>query len=81
MQRWCNGDISNFTYLLHLNDLSGRSFNDLSQYYIFPWVLVDYSSQKFNKQFVNNEQSYRDLYKPIGALNPSRFEIITNRFK
>jgi hypothetical protein len=73
MDRWINGDISNFTYLMHLNDLSGRSFNDLSQYYIFPWILIDYRSTKFNKQFVSNDQCYRNLYVPVGALNPSRF--------
>ena len=36
---------------MHLNDLSGRTFNDMSQYYIFPWVLTNYHSQKFNRKF------------------------------
>lgn len=43
-ERWINGDISNYTYLMHLNDLAGRTFNDMSQYYIFPWILTNYES-------------------------------------
>ena len=41
---WINGEISNFDYLMYLNAIANRSFNDLSQYPIFPWVISDYSS-------------------------------------
>ena len=34
---WANSRVSNFDYLLALNCLSGRSFNDLCQYPVFPW--------------------------------------------
>ena len=30
---------------MHLNTLAGRSYNDLMQYPIFPWVLADYESE------------------------------------
>ena len=40
-----NGEITNFQYLMHLNTLAGRSYNDLMQYPIFPWVLKDYESE------------------------------------
>ena len=39
-----NGEMSNFQYLMQLNTLAGRSYNDLMQYPIFPWVLADYES-------------------------------------
>lgn len=39
------GEISNFQYLMHLNTLAGRSYNDLMQYPVFPWVLADYDSE------------------------------------
>ena len=29
--KWLNGQISNFEYLMSLNTLAGRSFNDLTQ--------------------------------------------------
>jgi hypothetical protein len=53
-----------------LNTIAGRSFNDLSQYPIFPWILSDYKSPKLD---LNSSSSYRDLSKPIGVLNP-KFE-------
>ncbi len=45
---FCNlqkGEISNFQYLMALNTLAGRSYNDLMQYPIFPWILADYESE------------------------------------
>lgn len=30
-ERWVRAEISNFQYLMHLNTLSGRSYNDLTQ--------------------------------------------------
>ena len=42
--RWRQWRISNFSYLMHLNYLGGRSQNDLSQYPVFPWIL----SMQFN---------------------------------
>lgn len=35
-QRWINREISNFEYLMYLNTIAGRSYNDLSQYPVFP---------------------------------------------
>ena len=39
------GEISNFEYLMCLNTLAGRSYNDLMQYPVFPWVVADYESE------------------------------------
>lgn len=30
---------------MHLNTLAGRSYNDLMQYPVFPWILADYDSE------------------------------------
>lgn len=42
---WQRGEISNFQYLMHLNTLAGRSYNDLMQYPVFPWILADFDSE------------------------------------
>ena len=39
------GDISNFEYLMCLNTLAGRSYNDLMQYPVFPWIVQDYDTE------------------------------------
>ncbi len=44
-QLWINGQISNYNYLMFLNIMANRSFNDLSQYPIFPWIISDYSTK------------------------------------
>lgn len=65
--KWADGSISNFDYLMLLNKYSGRTHNDVNQYYVFPWVLKDYQSEKID---LNDPNVYRDLSKPMGALNP-----------
>ncbi|GAB9469346.1 hypothetical protein Gpo141_00006626 [Globisporangium polare] len=65
-ERWIGGEISNFEYLMHLNTLAGRSYNDLTQYPVFPWVLSDYTSEVID---LNDPSVFRDLTKPMGALN------------
>ena len=37
--------MSNFEYLMHLNTIAGRTYNDLMQYPVFPWVVADYQSE------------------------------------
>ncbi|KAL4567136.1 hypothetical protein LXL04_022710 [Taraxacum kok-saghyz] len=71
MERWSRWEISNFEYLMQLNTLAGRSYNDITQYPIFPWILSDYKSTHLD---LSNPSSYRDLSKPIGALNDERFK-------
>jgi Beige/BEACH domain/PH domain associated with Beige/BEACH len=44
-ERWMQWKLSNFEYVTLLNQLSGRSYNDLSQYPVFPWLLSDFQTQ------------------------------------
>ena len=73
MDDWVNRRISNFDYLMKLNTIAGRSYNDITQYPVFPWVLADYESETIN---LSNPAVFRDLSKPVGALNPERLEDI-----
>ncbi|KAJ1441521.1 BEACH domain-containing protein, partial [Ochromonadaceae sp. CCMP2298] len=52
-------------------------YNDLCQYPVFPWVLSDYESPTIDLQ---NPLSYRDLSKPMGALNPDRLNEFLERW-
>uniref|UniRef100_A0A8C8S6I4 Neutral sphingomyelinase activation associated factor n=1 Tax=Pelusios castaneus TaxID=367368 RepID=A0A8C8S6I4_9SAUR len=71
MLQWQRGHISNYQYLLHLNNLADRSCNDLSQYPVFPWIIADYSSLELD---LTRPETFRDLSKPVGALNKERLE-------
>ena len=75
-EKWESGLMSNFKYLLYLNIYSGRSFNDPSMYPIFPWVVADNRSNSLD---LKNPATFRDLSKPVGALNPERLEKLKTR--
>ena len=77
-KKWLEGDISNFEYLMILNTMAGRSYNDLTQYPVFPWVLADYHSKKID---LNLRSSYRDLSKPMGALGEKRAKEFRSRYQ
>jgi len=78
MRRWAKGEISNFHYLMLVNTMAGRTFNDLTQYPVFPWVLADYTSDELD---LNNPASFRDLSKPMGAQHMSRQTDFIERYK
>eukprot|EP00731_Ephydatia_muelleri_P004875 Em0002g1051a len=77
-QRWENGEITNFEYLMHLNKLAGRSYSDLMQYPIFPWILADYSSETLD---LTNPKTFRDFSKPMGAQTEARLTQFLDRYK
>ena len=54
---------------MQLNLLAGRTYNDLNQYPVFPWVLSDYSSESLD---LTKAATFRDLSKPVGGLNEKR---------
>ncbi|CAH1788242.1 unnamed protein product [Owenia fusiformis] len=76
-QKWVNREISNFEYLIQLNTISGRTYNDLSQYPVFPWILADYTSETLD---IEDPKVYRDLAKPIGVVNPKNEEEVREKF-
>lgn len=75
---WQYGKVSNFEYLLFLNLASGRTFNDLAQWPVFPWIISDYKSDILD---LSDPRTFRDLSKPIGALNPERLHYFQKRYQ
>lgn len=77
-RKWVKGEMSNFHYLMLINTLAGRTFNDLTQYPVFPWVLADYTSDELD---LENSKSFRDLSKPMGCQIPAREAEFRERYK
>eukprot|EP00850_Spirogloea_muscicola_P000652 SM000002S05732 [mRNA] locus=s2:1945598:1951529:+ [translate_table: standard] len=75
---WQDGSLSNLEYLLYLNLAADRSFRNLSQWPVMPWILADYTSTVLD---LSSSSSFRDLSKPIGALNPQRLATFRKRMK
>eukprot|EP00978_Attheya_sp_CCMP212_P011864 scaffold29466_cov56-Attheya_sp.AAC.2 len=76
--QWVNGKMSNFDFLMHLNSFAGRSYNDLTQYPVFPWVIADYESEELD---LSDPKTYRDLSKPMGAQGASRAVQFRERYE
>ena len=77
-KKWVKGEISNFQYLMLVNTMAGRTFNDLTQYPVFPWVLADYTSEELD---LDNPRSFRDLTKPMGAQTSERQTEFRERYQ
>ncbi|XP_061572701.1 neurobeachin-like protein 2 isoform X3 [Cololabis saira] len=77
-QKWVCREISNFEYLMQLNTIAGRTYNDLSQYPVFPWVLCDYTSPTLD---LNDPSVFRDLSKPIGVVNPRHAQNVREKYE
>ncbi|VUZ56092.1 unnamed protein product, partial [Hymenolepis diminuta] len=62
---WLRGQMSNFDYLMALNSAAGRTYNDVTQYPIFPWVIADYKSEILDLR--KGRGTYRLLDRPISV--------------
>ncbi|NXP08041.1 NBEL2 protein, partial [Thinocorus orbignyianus] len=77
-QKWVLREISNFEYLMQLNTIAGRTYNDLSQYPVFPWILRDYVSETLD---LTNPAVFRDLSKPIGVANERHARDVKEKYE
>ncbi|KAH1176745.1 hypothetical protein KIL84_010447 [Mauremys mutica] len=77
-QKWVYREISNFEYLMQLNTIAGRTYNDLSQYPVFPWILQDYVSETLD---LSDPGVFRDLSKPIGVANERHAKDVKEKYE
>ena len=77
-RKWMKGEVSNFHYLMLINTMAGRTFNDLTQYPVFPWVLADYTSEELD---LSDPKTFRDLRKPMGCQSVERQAEFMDRYK
>ncbi|XP_067644932.1 lysosomal-trafficking regulator [Eurosta solidaginis] len=63
-QQWREGLLTNWEYLMTLNQIAGRTYNDLMQYPIFPWILSNYATHVLDLTEVGN---FRKLDKPVAV--------------
>ncbi|XP_062302263.1 neurobeachin-like protein 1 isoform X3 [Osmerus eperlanus] len=76
-QKWVNREISNFDYLIQLNTIAGRTYNNLAQYPVFPWILSDYTSEELD---LSDPRVFRDLSKPVAVLNERNAKAVREKY-
>ena len=79
---WKEGIISNYEYLLFLNRYSSRSFQDPTQYPVFPWILNDYKNleildkeEKTYLKVINEIEAFQDKQKEDKINNDKMYQI------
>ncbi|ETI23857.1 hypothetical protein G647_05664 [Cladophialophora carrionii CBS 160.54] len=77
-RKWQKGEMSNFHYLMLINTMAGRTYNDLTQYPVFPWVIADYTSEELD---FTDPRTFRDLSKPMGCQTPEREREFRDRYQ
>ena len=71
---WLDGKLPTLDYLLLINKYSGRSYNDLTQYIIFPWLLNNYSD-------VNNKNNFRKMNLSMAIQDKTNLESIKESYE
>uniref|UniRef100_A0A7E4VZY1 Non-specific serine/threonine protein kinase n=1 Tax=Panagrellus redivivus TaxID=6233 RepID=A0A7E4VZY1_PANRE len=77
-QLWRRGSMTNFDYIMMVNKLAGRSFNDLMQYPVFPFILANYTAPVLD---LNMVASYRDLSRPMAIQKKSMEEFYVRNYE
>jgi predicted nucleic acid-binding Zn-ribbon protein len=67
-QKWVEGQLSNYDYLIRLNHEAGRTFKDVRQYPIVPWILRLDKIRGLKTIDLDNVEIYRDLSLPINKI-------------
>ena len=65
-KKWEKNELSTYQYLLYINKYSGRSYNDLNQYPIFPWI------------FLASEIDINNNNKPLMKLRNMKYFMMAN---
>ena len=71
---WVENKLSTIKYLLLINKFSGRTYNDVSQYLIFPWVLNDYSD-------IKNKDNYRKMEYSMAIQDEEHLEAVKKDYE
>ena len=61
LKLWKNWEITNFEFLMWLNIFGNRSYNDISQYPVFPWILSNYEDPLQQEKSKNEKDGDMDL--------------------
>jgi hypothetical protein len=77
-KQWSDGSLDNFTYLCLLNRLGGRSVVDFSQYFVFPWTIVDFFTPDLAEV---PDDRYRNLSLPMGQIGGKRIQRFDSIFE
>ena len=68
--KWTKWEISTFTLLNFLNLFASRSYNDINQYPVFPWIITDYKSKEIPDLSLDNDPNNMNNSEYIVKIRP-----------
>ena len=77
-QRWVENRITNYEYLTELNKIAGRSYNDLMQYPVFPWIITNYETEILD---LKSPETFRKMNKTISTQYEEMEEHYVSNYK
>ena len=75
---WQDEQITTYEYLLFLNKYSSRTYNDVNQYPVFPWIIKKYVSDKDLKE---NKPKQRNFKFPMAAQDEESRKMALTRYE
>ena len=68
-EQWVDDEMTTYQYLLYINKFSSRSYNDVNQYPIFPWIFRETSLGSYRDK--EKLPKFRDLQYPVSIRGKS----------
>ena len=71
--KWTKWEISTFTLLNYINIFASRSYHDINQYPVFPWIITDYTNEEIpdlsldSNTELTNVSDYIPKIRPFGT--------------
>ena len=81
VSEWQQEQITTYEYLLFLNKYSTRTYNEVNQYPIFPWLIRKFAINEDQKGQRETSSELRDFRYPMAAQNEESRQSALNRFK
>ena len=76
--KWTSGYLNTYSYIMILNTISGRTYNDIAQYPVYPWIISNYSTNELD---LTDPSSYRDFTYPIYAQDEETRENLKGKYE
>ena len=76
LSEWKEERLSTYEYLLFLNKYGSRTFNEVNQYPIFPWIIINYEPYDCNQIQIK----YRNFRYPMAAQSEDNRNTALGRF-